>query len=73
MNMRARCPQTPKGAAEGRLTLQLTLSLGDHPMIGLSVARVFLLVLDELATEHIPVHDVELGIDGKLPEPGWQQ
>jgi hypothetical protein len=68
MNMRPRCPQAPRGAAEGKLTLHLTLSLGDHPTIILSVARLLVLVLDELASDHVPVHGVELGIDGELPE-----
>jgi len=36
-------------------------------MAGLTVARVFLLLIEELSADHVAVHGVELGVDGGLP------
>jgi hypothetical protein len=44
------------------------VTVGDHPMIGLTAARVLMIVLDELQADGVPVRHVEIGLEGSLPQ-----
>jgi hypothetical protein len=36
-------------------------------MLELTVARVLMIVIDELQADRVPLHQLELGVDGPLP------
>jgi hypothetical protein len=53
--------------------VQIVVRVGDHPMIELTVARMLVIVLEELQADRVPVRRVEIGVDGPLPQrPGRQ-
>jgi hypothetical protein len=48
----------------GELQLRLAIRLDDDPMVEVVAARLLLMVLDELRTDGLVVHQVRLEMDG---------
>jgi hypothetical protein len=48
----------------GELQLRLVIRLDDDPMVEVAAARLLLMVLDELRTDGLVVHQVRLEMDG---------
>jgi hypothetical protein len=68
MRVRPSCPARRGEPAPGELCVRLVVTVGAHPMLELTVARVLMIVLDELQADHVPLRRLELGLDGPLPQ-----
>jgi hypothetical protein len=68
MSVHARCGDTRRQPDRGELHLRLCLTVGDHPMLGLTAARVLMILVDELQADHVPLRHLEIGLEGPLPE-----
>ena len=66
--MRAHCGNGSSRPAAGEVGLRVVVTVGDHPMIGLTAARVLMIVVDELQADGVPVRRVEIGLEGPLPQ-----
>ena len=71
--MRPPCAARAKHPAPGvgRQQVELVIGTDAHPRLELAAARVLLVVLDELRSEGIVVHQVALELDGDMSGPGW--
>jgi hypothetical protein len=67
MSTPLRYPCTARRAGSGdELVLRLELSLGPHPMVELTAARLMMVALEELARDHVPVARLKLALQGRL-------
>jgi hypothetical protein len=65
--VRPSCSTRRAGPAADELCVHLAIRVGAHPMLGLTVARVMMILIDELHADHVPLRQLELGVDGPLP------
>jgi hypothetical protein len=59
-----RVHRRPPRPCAGELQLRLVIRLDDDPMVEVAAARLLLMVLDELRTDGLVVHQVRLEMDG---------
>jgi hypothetical protein len=44
--------------------VRLEVSVGAHPMLGLTMARLAMVALGELGADHVAVHRLEVSVEG---------
>lgn len=67
--MRPRCVNGCTPAERGELTLRLIVTIGDHREVGLTVASVVMVLIDELQACSVLVRRVECSLEGPIPVP----
>lgn len=69
MSTPARCQRGTRPLASDELVLHIELSVRPHPMVELTAARLLMVTLEELQRDHVLVHRLEVGLQGRLVAP----
>lgn len=64
MRTRPPCRRTRRVPDVDEFVVRLEVSVGAHPMLGLTMARLAMVALGELGADHVAVHRLEVSVEG---------